>query len=148
MFPQEHIIYGVVFSVLMNLFIFPGLNMIAIALIFLSTVAVDVDHYVLYAYRHKDLNLGRAVNYFKDMCEKLKDKTKNARAPLLLLHTVEFLAILVVLSFYSKYFVFIAAGVAFHIALDYCHMRKHNIHDRVSRSIIHHHLTKHKYNQL
>lgn len=144
MLPGQHAIYGLGFALLMKLLIVPGLNLIAIALIFLAAVFIDVDHYIVYVYRHKDLNLKRAVNYFKEMGEKLKNK-KN-RAPLLVLHTVEFMLVLIALSFYHIYFAFIAAGVIFHVLLDYYHMRKHNMLHAVSRSIIHHHLTKHKYN--
>lgn len=147
MLPKEHMVYGIVFALLTNLFIFPGLNLLVLALIFLSTFAVDADHYILYAYRRRDLSFKRAYNYFTDMCEKLKSSEKN-RAPLLVFHTMEFFAVLVVLAFYSRYFAFIAAGVLFHILLDHYSLSKDNISSQVSRSIIHHHLTKHKYKVL
>lgn len=144
MLPKEHMLYGIVFAFITNLFIFPGLNLMVLALIFLSTFAVDADHYLIYVYRHRDLSLKRAYNYFTDMCEKLKASEKHM-APLLVFHTVEFMAILVVLAFYSKYFAFIAAGVLFHVLLDHYSLSKDKIASQVSRSIIYHHLTKHKY---
>lgn len=87
-----------------------------ISLIFIGGVFIDIDHYFWYAYYYKDLNLFKAYKHFLIPMEK-RDFTVNLGI-LLIFHTIEFLALVLVLSFYSEYALAFGIGLLFHYILD------------------------------
>jgi len=108
MLPKWHILYGVIFSLLVyflfNISFFEGI------LIFLSSIFIDFDHYLWYIYTKKDSSLKNAYNYLKNL--------RRNKPFLMIFHTVEFLLIFCFLSCVWKGFLFILIGILFHSILD------------------------------
>ncbi len=147
MLPKHHIAAGFFFALLVHLWIFPSVTLFGAVIIFLSTVLVDVDHYMIYLYRKKDFSLKGAYHYFIDMSNKLCASKKH-RGPLLIFHTVEFLILLIALSFYHWYFSLIIVGIVFHMALDLYFMVQNNLMHARSHSIVHHISTRYNVKHL
>ena len=100
---QYHFFVGLIVSLL--LYPVYGFNVL---IIFFSSILMDVDHYILYIFKFKSFDVVRAHNYFF-----------NEEKPFLLFfHTVEFLLVLLLLSFYFKLAFFVLIGVAAHFLLD------------------------------
>lgn len=139
MYPKQHIILGAIFSGIL-FFLFPQIGLIGFSLIFLSSILIDVDHYLYYVYKKKDWNLKKAHKWFLDHEEKFHYLSRKKRGSfyggLCFLHGIEILLILLLLSIISKYFFFIFIGLAFHLLLDIVDQTK--CHDRIDKlSIIH-----------
>lgn len=129
MLPKFHALYGAIFSLFIHIFVFPDRT--AAVVVFLSTVFIDVDHYLFYVYKKSDLSLAKAYYYF----------VKGGTYRLMVFHTVEFVILLYLLSFYSKYFLFVIVGILFHWALDIYYMHKNDELNKRDYSLIHHLLT-------
>ena len=67
--PDKHLFYGLIFSFLL-LLLFPSIGDIGFFIIFISTVLIDVDHFLYYVFRKKDLNLKRAILWYMDNWQK------------------------------------------------------------------------------
>lgn len=104
MYPSRHFILSLIFSILL----FPLYNY-NIILIFLSAFFIDADHYLWYVLKFKNFNFRQAYNYHVESKE--KDKLHIA-------HTVEFWILILILSFYFRFFYFILLGIIFHNILD------------------------------
>lgn len=135
MLPKYHILLGFILSLLLFL-IFPSINWIGAVIIFLSSFLIDVDHYIHYVFKKRDLNLGKAYNWYIFRQKKLLSLSRNQRNKIpghfLFLHGIEPLLILLLLGiFLSKYFLYILIGFAFHLLLDVLYQIK--FHDRVDR---------------
>jgi len=121
MLPKSHAILGAIFSsILIHFFHF---SLIAGGIIFLSSVLIDVDHYLYYVYKKKDWSLKRAYGWFikmKNILAKIdKEKRKNYFSGFSILHGIEILAVLLFLGFFlSTYFYYILIGFSFHLFLD------------------------------
>jgi len=102
-----HFIVGLILSVI--LFPFFGIKSI-IALI--VSVLIDVDHFLWYILRYKkfDVNIKKIFNYYVNCCGK---------QVLCIFHTIEFLILLAVLSFFSEIFLIIFIAVLVHFFMDY-----------------------------
>lgn len=122
MLVKYHVLLGFLFSLIL-FFIFPEINYFEVLIIFLSSVLIDVDHYLYYIFKNKSLNLKKAFNYFKDKRTKMlklsrKQRNKVPTIPCCL-HGIEILIILFLLNlFVSKIFLFILIGFSFHLVLD------------------------------
>ena len=132
MLPKFHALYGAVFSLFLHIFVFPNYGVSAAVTVFLSTVFIDVDHYLFYVYKKSDLSLAKAYYFF----------VKGGTYRLMIFHTVEFLLLLYLLSFYSTYFLFVIFGFLFHWALDIYDMYNHNTLHKRTYSLIHHLMTR------
>ena len=89
-------------------------------IVLLGGFFIDVDHYLIYAYKKKDLSLVRAYNYFKNVSDHdFKDQP-------LVLHFLELTAILILLSFYSYIAFLLTIGVVTHLLLDFIHEVKNS----------------------
>ena len=122
MLPQQHLIFGILFSAIL-LMLFPQLGLNGFFVIILSTVLIDMDHYVYLIYKKKDLNLKNAYNWVIEAGKKFYSLPKTERDKFYLgfyfLHGIEILFVLSVLGiFISKYFLFIFIGFSFHLLLD------------------------------
>ena len=122
MLPKYHIAIGFIFSTIV-FFIFPEVTWIGAGLIFFSSVLIDVDHYVYYFFKKKDLSLRKAVNYFLEGRKKISGMEKSERkkfySGFCFLHGIEVIILLVLLGlFISKYFLFILIGIMLHLFLD------------------------------
>ncbi len=119
MLPKWHVLFGAIFSFLIWL-IFPSVRGYA-SVIFFASFLIDFDHYFIYVYRKKDLNLKKAYIYFLKLKLKINNllkQRKNVKAPLCLFHTVEFLLLILILSFVNEFVFFIFIGFLFHSLLD------------------------------
>lgn len=122
MYPQEHFIFGFIFAGIIFL-IMPSIGLIGFMLIALTSVLVDVDHYVYYVYKTKDFSIARANAWFKRKGKKFLalpySSRKNYYRAFLFLHGVEWIILFILLSWISIYFCFVAIGLMFHLFLDY-----------------------------
>lgn len=122
MFPIYHIIYGAIFSLLIYIF-FPSIGLFGLSIIFLSSVLIDIDHYLYYVFRKKDFNLKRAFKWFVKFGKKFrslpKEKQRKVRIPLCIFHGFESLLVLFILSYFSEVFYFIFFGFAIHLFFDF-----------------------------
>lgn len=87
-----------------------------VILILVGGVLIDADHYFWYIYKYKNFNFVDSYKfYIKNM--EIKDFT-NVAGILLVFHTVEFLIIMAVLSYFSKFALMFTIGLLLHYALD------------------------------
>ena len=99
--------YHFLFGLIVSLLLYPvyGINVL---IIFFTNLLLDVDHYILYIFKFKSFNIINAHDYFF-----------NEEKPFLLFfHTVEFLLVLLLLSFYFRLAFFILIGLVIHLLLD------------------------------
>lgn len=109
MLPKTHIIFGLIFSFLIYLSI--NLTFSQTLLVFLSSVLIDIDHYLFYLFRKKNLSLKKAYIWHKNI-------PKTRKPTLHLLHTVEFLVLIFILTYFWQGFLFILIGMLFHSIFD------------------------------
>lgn len=109
---KHHTLFGLVFAFVIWI-LFPQVNFLSALIIFFSSVLIDIDHFLFYVFKEKDtsLSLRKAVDWF------LK-QTKSPKPFSTIFHSVEFLLILAILSFYSKIVFFIFLGFVFHLITD------------------------------
>ena len=108
MFWIYHITLGIIISIL--LYPVYGANVL---IIFISNLLIDADHYLWYIFRMKSLNLFKAFKFYKNRTLRLK-----YRNILHVFHTIEFLILIIVLSFYFEIFFLILIGIVIHLILD------------------------------
>jgi hypothetical protein len=123
MLPRAHIIVGLISSFILFL-VCPQITFFYALIIFLASVLIDVDHYLYYAFRKKDLHLSRAYNWFRGQQKrfaKLKPSERSKyKSTIIIFHGIEFLLVLILLViFINKIFLFILIGVIIHLFLDY-----------------------------
>ena len=122
MLPRYHILLGFILSISLFL-IFPSINLIGAGIIFLFSFLIDVDHYIYYIFKKKDVSLKNAINYFLIKRKKLEKmdikKRKSFYSGFCFLHGIEILIVLFMAGiFLSRYFLLIFMGFTFHIYLD------------------------------
>jgi len=122
MLPKHHFLLGLVFSFII-LLIFPQIRFMGALLILLSSFLIDVDHYIYYVCKKRDLNLRRAYLWFIERDKKIlklnKEQRINVSEIFCFLHGAEMLIILYLLGiFVHQYFLFVFIGITFHIFLD------------------------------
>ena len=122
MLPKWHILFGFIFSFI--IFIYFDLTLVSFLIIFLSSVLIDVDHYLYYVYKKKDLSLKRAYKWFLKLEKKINSfpikKRRDYWLAFCILHSIELISILLFLGiiFNLNFLRFIAIGFLFHISLD------------------------------
>jgi len=121
MLPKWHILFGFLATLILKFT--TSLNDTILLVIFFSSFLIDVDHWLLYVYRKKDLSIKNAYNWFIEKKKKYlilsaKEKRKY-KHPLMIFHGIEFWILLFILSIFSKIFVFILIGFAIHLLFDY-----------------------------
>jgi len=121
MYPRTHILFGLLMALLIKLIFLVSLMQALI--IFASAFLIDIDHYLYYVFKKKDLSPFRAYAWFIELDKRMEKlsaaKRKQYKTPLMIFHGIEFWLILLILSFYSRIFTFILIGVAVHMILDY-----------------------------
>ena len=122
MYPLQHLKFGAIFSLLI-LFLFPQIGLTGFLIIFLSSVLIDVDHYLYYVYKKKDLSLKNAYKWCIKKRKKFLSLPRKQRnkfyTGFYFLHGIEILIVLFFLAFLSDYFLFVFIGVLFHLFLDF-----------------------------
>jgi len=109
MLPKWHALLGAIFSIILVI-LFPAIGWLGAFVIFASSVLIDVDHYLWYVWKEKDWSLKKAYFYLKNSKRKVKR--------MMILHTFEFLLLLGIASFYSKFLFYILIGFVFHSIVD------------------------------
>jgi len=108
MLPKTHVIIGLISIAIISL-IFPAISLLGLAIIFASSVLIDVDHYVYYVWKKRDLSLRNAYIWFTSVRRRIPRY----------LHRPDVIAILLVLSFHvSIIFFYILIGFMIHILSD------------------------------
>ena len=109
MLPKWHILFGAGFSLILYLFF--NINLFNSIIVFFASVFIDVDHYLFYIQKYKNWSLKKAYDWHKKL-------PKNHKPIMHLFHTIEFLTLILILSFVSNFFVFILSGMLFHSGFD------------------------------
>ncbi len=137
MLVKYHFVLGAIFSILVyTLFQITPTQAI---IIFLASFLIDFDHYLIYVIDKKNLSLKKSYKYFsqhKEKWVKLSKQQKNQyKNYLLIFHGIEFIILLLVLSFLSNIFLYILIGILFHLFLDYIDIiyYKGNISSKLSQ---------------
>jgi hypothetical protein len=124
MYPKEHFFLGFFLSSLL-FFGFESIGFFEAAIVLFSSVFIDVDHYIYYILRKKDLSLRKAYFWFISNGKKYgkipKRHKKKYYLSILIFHGIEPLLFFLFLSFFLPIFFFIFLGFAFHLILDYSH---------------------------
>ena len=121
MLPKWHFLYGYIFSIILIYFLkfslFSGL------IVFLSSVFIDLDHVLIYFLKTKNLHPLKFYNWSlvrKEIWKKLSSKEKeDFKRPQFILHGVEAVLVLILLSSLHVFFFWILLGVLFHLMLDF-----------------------------
>ncbi len=121
MLPKWHILFGFVFSlVLVNFFNF---SLFAGLIVLLSSIFIDLDHVLLYFLKTKNLNPWKFYEWSmikrKDWARVPFEKKSTFYTPHFIFHGVEFLVLIILLSFLHVFFFWILIGVIFHLVLDF-----------------------------
>jgi hypothetical protein len=122
MLPKYHIILGFFFSSLLFV-ILPSIGLLNTGVIFLSSFLIDIDHYLLFVVKKRNLNPKKAVEWFfkkKEKYDRIPVKNRNNfYSGFYFLHGFELLVILFLFGlFLSDIFFFILSGFIFHLFLD------------------------------
>ncbi len=120
MTPKYHVLFGLIFILILYLAFSPTTFILAV--IFFSSILIDVDHYILYFFAKKDLSLRKAYKFFIERKElwlsmPLEKREKCKRA-VFYFHGIEFLAFILLLSFFSSFFIPVFLGCLFHLFID------------------------------
>lgn len=118
MLPKVHFIVAVIVSVILALL---GWQWWQLALFFIASFFIDVDHYIWFIYNKGSWSLVRAYIHFRNLSkQRRKSKKQKQRAHLLIFHTIEAFIVVVVLSLILfRIFFPILLGMIIHYALDF-----------------------------
>ncbi len=122
MLPKYHLLYGFIFCLVL-LILFPQITLFGAVIMLLSTVLIDVDHYLSYLFLQNDFSLRNAIKHFNNIRRKYGfTKMKSIKSPLMVLHAGETIILLALLSLNYLFFLYILIGFLFHIFLDFIDM--------------------------
>ncbi len=118
MMPKWHVLYSFVLAYSLNWFF--HISFLATILIFLSSILIDVDHYLIFILREKKIHPKKFWNWsINTKKEWLKEGEKSFyKYPLFIFHGLEALLILAILSLLYLPFFWIFIGFSFHLFLD------------------------------
>ena len=121
MWPKWHLLYSFIFVYVIVYFF--QFSIFAGAVIFLSSIFIDIDHILFYSIKERNFNLFKFWSWSKINQDKYKKLSKFERdklkKPYFIFHSIEFIIILIIFSFFNKIFLWILAGFLFHLVLDY-----------------------------
>jgi len=145
MLPSRHIFFGSIIAIL--LLVISKVGLIEASIFLASTVLIDVDHYLYYAFVKKNWSLPKAYRWFivdREKWLKLSREERNKHKGIFLfLHGLEVFAIVFLLGlFVHPYFIFVFIGFVFHLSLDIIEMRIHQ--DRIDKIFLIHDYLKFK----
>jgi len=121
MYPKQHLFFGILLIIFLFI-LHPEMGIIGISIILFSTLLIDIDHYIYYIYKKKYWSLINAYNFFNNKIKKVssfpREKRNNLYVGFYFLHGFEIAFIMILLSYFSKYFLFAFVGISFHLLLD------------------------------
>ncbi len=119
--PKYHVLYG--FIVFLMLFFVFRTSLINALVFFVSTVFVDLDHYLFYVFKKKKFSLKSAVSWYVHKEKKFKklpaDLRKKTYSCFCFFHGAEWILFSFVFGFFFQIFFYVSFGLAFHLVLDY-----------------------------
>ena len=102
-------------SSILVLMLFPKFKWTSL-IIFIGGILIDVDHYLWYIYKYKNWSLIECYKHYSNQME-IKNYDKNFGI-LLVFHTIEFLLIIIALSFLNKFALIFTIGLLSHYIFD------------------------------
>ncbi len=126
MLPRWHIFYGALFTPFFWI-VAPITKAPYLALIFLASFFLDIDHYICAVLKTRKWSIKNALDYYKKQeIKELRNHIKGIRkkGDFQLFHTIEFHALIAVLGIFWVSFFYIFIGMAFHSLLDLFDMIK------------------------
>jgi len=152
MYPYQHLILGILFSLILFV-IFPEIGLIGVLLIIFSTVLIDIDHYFYTSFRKKNFNFFKIYKWHIKADEKFRKLKRSERNKTFVawcfLHGLEILLILALATFFiSHYFIFVLTGFTFHLFLDIVYEKFFIFDDPRKLSIIYSFIRKKKLKHL
>ena len=123
MLPIVHIAFGILLSIIL----YPIFGFYII-IIFLSSFLIDVDHFLWYGFKYKNWNLKDSYKFYIENT-KYKDV-------LHIFHTIEFLILVILLTLYFRFFLFILIGIGLHYILDAIYTITHKKYGKRAVSLI------------
>jgi len=127
MLPRWHVFWGAVFTAV--LWYFARVDWIYLSLVFLSSVFIDLDHYICGAMRTRTLHFGQILDYHKKMGKIQKTERDNGirkRGDFHLFHTIEFHILVASIGLFWIPFFYIFIGLVFHSLLDLFYLMNKN----------------------
>lgn len=112
MYPKSHIMLGIIFVVILYC-LFPRIGILNLWIIFLSSVLIDVDHYIVYVKRKRKLGLMGAFLWYD---KRIKNKKE---CGFHFLHTVEIHVFIFILAFFWHILFLVFIGIMFHSITDF-----------------------------
>jgi hypothetical protein len=122
MLPKAHIIFGAFLTLLLH-FAFPGVSLFYLAIVLLSSVLIDGDHYFYYIFKTGNLNPIKAIKWHKEHMKKTFSLSMNERKKIYtgfyFLHGIEWIIIFALLGrFVFPVLTYVSIGFLFHFAID------------------------------
>lgn len=129
MLPRWHILLGGIVSLVIWL-VFPSIGMYA-WVVFLSSFLIDVDHYMEYVVRQKDISLINALRYYHYKLKYFKKlhrrHWKKYKEHYIIFHTIESWIVLAFLGMINPIFWFVLLGFGIHMFFDYIAMLSYRV---------------------
>lgn len=120
MLPKWHLLIGFVAAYILVQFF--NFSIPAGITIFLASILIDIDHYIRYISLKKDSNLKSFWKWSMSQTKKYHSLSKKEKVkyklPIFFLHSIEFWAIVIALSFVHKFFFWILIGIIIHMIAD------------------------------
>jgi hypothetical protein len=122
MLPKYHIFFGILCVIILH-FVFPQISWFNLAIVFLSSVLIDGDHYLYFILEKKNFSLIKALNWYREkskiMCSFNKKERKKVYTGFYLFHGVEWIILLAILGrFIFPPLTYVAIGFLLHLAVD------------------------------
>ncbi len=120
MIPRWHAVWGIIFSLL--LLKISDINLFYILLIFLSSVLIDFDHYMIFVLKTGRLGLFKSFKWHeKELLKEIKERNKGIikKGHFHLFHTIEFHVLVYLLSYLWTGFFWVFVGMMFHSLCDF-----------------------------
>ncbi len=120
MLPKWHVLYGFVFSLLLVYFF--NFSLFAGFVIFMASVFIDMDHVLLYFLKTKNLNPWKFYSWSmfqrQEWFRLTNEERKMYKFPHFVLHGIELIIVLIVLSYLHMFFFWVLLGILLHFILD------------------------------
>jgi hypothetical protein len=104
-------------------------NFTILFVIFLSTVFIDIDHYIFYIYKTKNFSLKNSYEWYSKRKVYYFNlpiyKRRKLKKEVFLFHGLEFWALIILLSAFYNLFLYVFIGLLFHMILDYIELIRH-----------------------
>ena len=102
-------------SAILAAILFPFFGFYSLA-VFIGGFLIDFDHVLFYLAKFKSLNLKKAHHYYRNIA--VKKDMEEYKKVILVFHSIEFIALMLVLSFYYKPFLALFMGAMLHMIMD------------------------------